>query len=73
MKIGDEVAWTLPETGKKQSGVIVSIDRWTHQPHHEIRDYKIKKDNGELAFICCADVKYVNLHVAKSRVQNTPR
>ena len=73
MKIGDEVVWTLPETGQKQTGVIVSIDRWAHQPHVEIRDYKIKKDNGELAFICCKDVEYVKLRVTKHRVQSTPR
>ena len=62
-KSGDKVTWNHPEFGKTESGVIISIDRWTHVPNRKEKDIKIKTPAGELRYICDLDAKYLGLEV----------
>jgi hypothetical protein len=60
---GDKVKWMYPESGKTESGVILSIDRWTHVPNRKEKDIKIETPAGELRYICDLDAHYLGLEV----------
>jgi len=60
---GDKVKWMYPESGKTESGIILSIDRWTHVPNRKEKDIKIETLAGEFRYICDLDAHYLGLAV----------
>jgi len=60
---GDKVKWMYPESCKTESGVILSIDRWTHVPNRKEKDIKIETPAGEFRCICDLDAHYLGLEV----------
>jgi len=62
MEAGDLIRWTYPLSGKTESGVILSIDRWT-TGDSDAKDIKIMDHTGELRYICDLDAPYLGLEV----------